>query len=442
MNKLVSSYDNYNRGTRLLDTGKGDKAVIYFKKQIRTGECNFKELYLNLGNAYRLAGNDTLAAENYLLANSPDIPFLDGRFVSGYDLAYNNLGLMCYRYMDDNAAISHYQKALEINPLHFDAIWNYANAALRIGFSGGECNWNASWQMYEYRFKRTSAPVRVDMSLPRWDELSRVPRICVLAEQGMGDKIMFGRYIHLLEEYCDEVIVQCPVELDFIFSKWKTVRDASIFSGGTYGFPICSLARRFGMVSGEWLDYEKKDKKNGIGIVWSGSSTHANNVNRSIPAGYFKRFSSLGDLYSLNIGVDCPKWAIPNNGKSWEETISLISGLDLVITVDTSIVHLCGSLGIECWMMQPLKETDFRWPVTGERTEWYDSVRIIQNRGTWEKTLDYVYSLVEQRKKDKPYVDHIKELQERMPLWEYKSLPMWSTFSDYREALRAANNET
>lgn len=424
--------EHYNRATRLLEAGKGSKALVYFKKCesafIHAGTELFKELYLNMGNAYRLAGDDAKAMQSYVKANDPLVPFLSGRRVSSYSLAENNIGLMHYRYGRDQLAIQHYNQCLSVDPLHYDAVWNRGNATLRLGFDRASIDWTQAWRDYAYRFRRNSNPIDLKYEL-RWDGVSHVDEICVLAEQGIGDKLMFGRYIHLLEKSCSKVTVMCDPSLDVFFSRWECVR---VPSG--YGVPICSLAQIFGIDSApaNWLSHLKVENDNieGIGIVWSGSATHANNANRSMPVGYFRGLSSLAPLHNLSINNSHPSWVRNHDIKDWDQTIRLVSQLSLVITVDTSIVHLCGSLGIECWMIQPLLETDFRWGNVGSSTPWYPSVRIIRNSGSWEKTMDEVTALYQLRVLEAPMINVYKELLAQEKIALTKPLAPWATLAE------------
>jgi hypothetical protein len=70
------------------------------------------------------------------------------------------------------------------------------------------------------------------------------------------------------------------------------------------------------------------------------------------------------------------------------DTAALIAELDLVITVDTSIVHLAGALGRPTWLLLPYRY-EWRWGLEGERNNWYDSVSVLRQttRGDWEGLL-------------------------------------------------------
>lgn len=315
----------------------------------------------------------------------------------------------------DDEAIAFYGAALKENPMHFDCIWNYSNALLRKWCAGHDVDVAGAWKMYSYRFKRAN-PVALDRALPLWDGVSRVSAICVLAEQGMGDKIQFGRYISRLKNYCDRIVVQVPPELEVFFSDYEVCQDSS-GSGCDVGVPICALAARFedmsfpeykSTVDAEWLRGKftgrKLDGDFKIGIVYSGSPTHANDRNRSMPGGYFSALANFGSLYCLTPNARSIKGITNLDPKSWLETIEYILGLDLVVSVDTSVVHVCGSLGVPCLMMQPIRETDFRWGYGGDSI-WYPSVHVLQNPGTWEKMMAVVSEKLKEIKLIRTYGD-------------------------------------
>ena len=382
----------FNRATKYLEKGNTNKAISFFKKTLR--EREFKEAYLNLGNAYRLVDKVDLATECYLHAASLDVPFYDGKY-GAYSLAYCNLGLLEYYLGNDDNAIAFYTACLDLDPLHMDAIWNYSTTLLRKGCSGEDINWDTAWKMYSYRFKRSSA-VRITNSLHEWDGVSFVDKIVVLSEQGIGDKLMFGRYIHMLSAYCNTVVVQCHPSLDIFFSSWETCREPT----DGYGIPICSLAKIFGFAPAQWLNFGPRKVIDGkIGIVASGSVTHANNRNRSAPGHYFSVLSEFGNLSNLSPTVLNISGITEEGSLDWNKTIESVLSCSLVISVDTSIVHLCGSLGVPCLVLQPLAETDFRWGnknLDYWESYWYPSVTVIRNPGSWKKTFEKVITCLKQ----------------------------------------------
>jgi hypothetical protein len=387
----------YNRGTRYLEKGNPLKALQFFKKQAITH--SFKELHLNMGNSYRNLMQPRKAMEQYMLANDPAVPFADGKFTSAYPLALNNIGLLHYAGGDDTSAITYYKSALTLDPLHYDAIWNYASALLR----STQCSSDVGWKAYEYRFKRSNVKNVLDDSLPIWNGLDSGDAIVVQTEQGLGDKIMFGRYLPLLAAKFSSVYVICHPSLDCLFSDYICIRSLAEAPSNACTIAQCSLAGIFGIVSEKWLEgkFEADSfdpKKFNVGVVWSGSTTHANNHNRSCPKHYFSQLANSNTmLYGLNPDDSTGKNITSIASKDWTSTAEAILGLDCVVSVDTSIVHLCGTLGIPCIMIQPTWETDFRWGKPGEQNVWYKSVEVLDNPG-WDKVMDTVAKKLDERR--------------------------------------------
>jgi hypothetical protein len=388
---MILDISNYNRGTIALQKGKLDKAMQFFKRE--TNE--FKELYLNMANVYRMTGMNAKAWQLYDRANSNEVLDLDG--VGGlYPNALGNMGLLAYQEGSDALAISMYRQALSIDPLHLLSIWNLSLAYLRDYCSGGALH-PFAWKMHEYRFKAVKA---IDRVAERWDGVSHVDKIIVLAEQGMGDKLMYGRYLSLVAGYCSELWVQCPAEMDNFFSAYKTCRTVEE-SGCTVGIPFGCLPEIFGVVLGVWIDRPRsRNAKFTVAVEWSGSKTHLNDKNRSCYAGYFSMLAKKLDVRFINVRPDSQKIAGVEKvlSKSWADSAAIIAGCDLVVSVDTSLVHLAGSMGVPCLMMQPLADTDFRWgnPLTKaangidlRNNIWYSSVEVLDNIG-WEAMFDTV----------------------------------------------------
>jgi hypothetical protein len=131
-----------------------------------------------------------------------------------------------------------------------------------------------------------------------------------------------------------------------------------------------------------------------IGLVWSGNPNHLNDHNRSLPLTLLEplldldaTFVSLQKLVKsqdrallakagvLDVAADLTDFA---------ETAALISCLDLVITVDTSVAHLAGALGCATWILLPYSP-DYRWLLDREDSPWYPTAKLFRQ----DETRDY-----------------------------------------------------
>ena len=125
-----------------------------------------------------------------------------------------------------------------------------------------------------------------------------------------------------------------------------------------------------------------------VGLVWSGNPKHKNDHNRSLP---LRDLSPLLDLDATFISLQ--KEPRPDDKATllertnivdltedltdFVETAALVSCLDLVITVDTSVAHLAGALGCPTWILLPYTP-DYRWLLDRDHSPWYPSVRLFR----------------------------------------------------------------
>lgn len=391
----------YNRGVAFLEKKAYDKAIGFFKKSIALFPS--KEAYLNIATCYRGVDKDTQCYTHLLLANSPTVPMLDGYFLdTDYTLALSNLGLYFYSVGDDDTAISYYRRALAIDPNYYSCAWNLSCALLRVACSGHPEFFEEGWTLYQERFRKTPA-IKIQLPNPNvklWDG-SVVDSILVYAEQGYGDNLMFARYIPLLKNFCKNIYVQCNDDIAPLFAclDVTTVLDGRD-APATHAIFMPSLAHIFPMMPGEWITGFSREPMAdiNIGIVFSGNSNHANDHNRSVNPHRFHPLAKYANLWCLTPGFRGTKHIKSLGTSDWTSTAQACINMDLVICVDTSVAHLCGSLGVECWLLQPLKDTDFRWGNgNSSHNAWYNSVVVYRNPNSWDEVFKQVITDVKDR---------------------------------------------
>lgn len=388
----------YNKGVGYMYKGNYVKALQFFKKE----KVLNKELYLNMGSCYKHLGWDQKAFDNYSLAADHATPFYNGGF-GPYDLALNNLGLMYYMADRDEVAIEYYLRCLESSPEFHDCRWHLGISQYRQYLtSRDETSKDTATINYDFRFYQANNYTRIDTSLPRWDGVSKGTSVVVLAEQGLGDKFQWLRYARLLEAYFDKVWIQIPECLHELYSDYNVALKVPD-TDATHCVPLCSLTRYFDIDAAPHnyltkpVPYNFNTTKLKIGIVSSGSTGHINDKNRSCGIHHF--LGLLSDdvvLYNLTPGAKAVKGVTNLDPKSWSETASYLVGLDLVISVDTSVVHLAGILDVPCWVLMPTKDTDFRWGSAslGDTNPWWPSVKVFRNPGDWSTVFKVVKELL------------------------------------------------
>jgi hypothetical protein len=131
-----------------------------------------------------------------------------------------------------------------------------------------------------------------------------------------------------------------------------------------------------------------------IGIAWEGNPQYCRNLKRSCPLKHFKDLP--GQLFMLQNQIhlqelvceDVELYGYPIN--DFYDTARLIQSMDLVVSVDTSILHLAGALGKKTFGVLDF-DHDPRWNVR----PWYDSVRLFRQDvpDSWEKVMKHITNL-------------------------------------------------
>ena len=84
--------------------------------------------------------------------------------------------------------------------------------------------------------------------------------------------------------------------------------------------------------------------------------------------------------------------------EDFEDTAALIAEMDLIITVDTSLAHLAGSMGRDCWVLLPFNP-DWRWLLERQDSPWYASLRLFRQKqiGDWAAVVAEVQAALQSR---------------------------------------------
>jgi hypothetical protein len=236
-------------------------------------------------------------------------------------------------------------------------------------------------------------------------------------ENGFGDQIMNFRFAKDFADKGARVVVSCDKLLKPIFSRHGFICiDSEAVNQVHYDYWIPAMS------AGHILGYDtdtfpgqpymtaepkKLYSKNGtlkVGIRWAGNPEFEHQQHRKFdPQALFDLHDINGvTLYSLQRDEDLvdglPFADLRDQMKSWEDTASIIQGLDLVITSCTSIAHLSAALGKETWVIVPVLPY-YAWAVAGEKSVWYEAVKLFRQEkyGEWDAPLAAVREALEQR---------------------------------------------
>lgn len=286
-------------------------------------------------------------------------------------------------------------KALEKDPNCPEARWNSSLLALLFGdFRRGFINYEWRWRCGQFTWRKLKT------SRPQWNGQDLKGKTILLThEQGFGDSIMMIRYAKLVKARgAARVRYLCLPELICILKDVEGIDSVTEFADinqdGTagdedfdYHCPLLSLPRIFktrkdtvpwdGPYIRACNGHDVRDvSKLRVGIAWAGRREHGNDKKRSMR---LKDFAPLFEVpginwYSLQVQrngdlVDFPQVYSPPL-KTFADTAWWLNELDLLISVDTAVVHLAGAMGRPVWALLPFSP-DWRWMLDRDDSPWY-----------------------------------------------------------------------
>ncbi len=336
--------------------------------------------------------------------------------------AYVNLSLARGIQGHADEALRHIETALQIQPDFAAAHITRAVAWLRMG------NFEQGWKEYEWRQRRDEHPID-KLSAPLWDGRTMTQQTILLhAEQGLGDSIQFVRYAPAVKQRCGTVILACHEALKPLLSRCRGVDRVIVRGDNLPKFdayvPLLSLPGIFGTtfqsvpdevpyisIDDELIESwrERLGGRRGfkVGIGWQGSTQYKLDNFRSVALQHFAPLSRVAgvELFSLQKGKGSEQLAeladrfpITDFGPRFDETsgpfmdtAAAMKNLDLVISSDTSIVHLAGALGVPVWVVLSYS-ADWRWFEQRADSPWYPTMRLFRQTriGDWDELLHRV----------------------------------------------------
>ena len=431
-----------NLGLALHGAGRFDEAIGQYRSALLLAPRHPEILY-NLGNTHLALGRVDAALANYdevldinashvgarvnrgnaLLRLNRPADALDSyeaalALMPGHPQILTNRGHALRRLDRLDAALADFEAALKKNSEFAEAHFELALASLTTG------DFKTGWKAYEWRWKTAAfADKRRSFRQPLW--LGHGPlsnkTILLHAEQGFGDTIQFIRYAPLLADRGARVICEVQPELASLL---KQLEGVEIIAKGDalpqfdLHCPSMSLPLAFDtelatipvetpyiVAPAERVAYWRERLGEGsrprAGFIWSGSSAHKNDANRSIPLSQLARL--FEDLPFACVSLqremhDADRDTLRNIANSsdlggeladFADTAAVISQLDIVVSVDTAVAHLAGAMGKQVLILLP-HAADFRWLRERQDTPWYPTARLLRQPafGDWDSVID------------------------------------------------------
>lgn len=340
---------------------------------------------------------------------------------------HNNLGLALAALGRPEDAIAAYRQAIALRPDLPEAHMGLALRLLSLGrFAEG-------FEEYRWRWKLGIPGLRLPpLSCPLWEgEALSGKTILVHCEQGYGDCIQFVRYLRPLAAMAGRVVVVAMRPLVRLFQSIPgievlsdVVRDDRRYD---YHSPLLCLPRVFGTTletipaDAPYLTPDPAQTARfatllaghagalKIGVVWAGAARDENPTLKAIDRRRSLSLDQLAPLagvpglrfVSLQKGPAAGLASHPPAGMDlvdltadiddFADTAALIANLDLVISVDTSVVHLAGALNKPVWVLSRF-DGCWRWFADRDDSPWYPTARIFRQRapGAWDETIQRV----------------------------------------------------
>ncbi len=394
-------------GACLIQQGQVDAAIASFQHAVAL-RPEYVDALVNLGNA--LQDRDRIPESITALETAV-------RLAPKNHLALGNLGnayLLMNRLDDSRSA---YEQALALAPANDVLRLNLGLVQLRQGnFATGLVN-------YEARQRTFSIKPALAFGERRWDGKSSLAgrSLLVFDEQGQGDTLQFFRYVPSLVARGARVSLRVQGTLKRLLGSQPGIhavytRDEPLPDFDCY-CPFPSLPLLFGTrldtiparvpylrvpaeKTAAWRSVFSRAPGLKVGLVWSGNPDHKADLKRSIPLEIFARLAPEQPAHFFSLQKQLrPADAeylrrlpgltdLSKHLHDFENTAAVVSSLDLVITVDTSVAHLAGALGVRVWLLLPFS-ADWRWLTDRSDSPWYPNHRLFRQPapGDWPSVI-------------------------------------------------------
>ncbi|RJQ82994.1 MAG: tetratricopeptide repeat protein [Desulfobacteraceae bacterium] len=347
--------------------------------------------------------------------------------------ALGNLGRTCHLMGFLDEALKCYDQALALRPGYPEVHLNRAVSRLLVG------QWQEGWADYEWRFQCHDRQRIYPHQLygERWQGAPFEGKtLLVHSEQGIGDAIQYARYLPLVKQRGGRVVFEVRHSLMNLFASLAGVDELIELSADKppavhyqIHVPLGSLPGIFKTMPGN-VPYEgpylKADPVKtahwkrrlpeaglNVGLVWGGNDTYKErscNLVDMAPLAFVKGINWIG-LQKGPAAVQCRPEHLPYNFKvdNWGEafedfsdTAAVVTGLDLIISIDTAVAHLSGAMGKPVWVLLPAVP-DWRWLLERSQNPWYPTAHLFRQSkdGNWGGVIAKVCGSLERWRKNR-----------------------------------------
>jgi tetratricopeptide (TPR) repeat protein len=343
-----------------------------------------------------------------------------------YAEAWCNKGNSAYQLNRSQEALEHYGRALSVDGEDADARYGEALALLVQGRLGD------GFERFEWRWRKTDAEVERHSDTPKWlgDTPLAGKKILLWAEQGYGDTLQFCRYAPLVARMGAEVTVEVQPPLESLVAtlgECAVVARGERLEGFDYQLPLLSLPLALGttletipsavpylrtdpLKLQQWKNrLDAPGARPRIAIACSGRPSHKNDRNRSMALAHFAPLQEMASVFLVQKDLSAEDRVVLGQSPGirflgedihdFQDTAAIVSQVDLVVTVDTSLAHLAGALAKPVWLLLPWA-AEWRWLLQRTGTPWYPTAKLFRQErmNDWRGVMDQVLHALRQRR--------------------------------------------
>ena len=437
-------------GAALRATGELEEAITAYEQAISL-DPQYCSAHLNMGNIFMSQGQFRAAITKYRHAISLDPVCIEaynnmaialqyqGEFEAAMEKCkqalllkpdnaevYNTIASVFMKKGRCTEAIDNYQRALKVKPDNAEAHCNLGMTFLLIG------RFEEGWSEYQWRLNTAKASGSHRYPVPCWDGSPfEGKRLVVHFEQGFGDNIQFIRYLPMVKRRGGTVICEMLRPLTGLLRGFPGIDELINAPLGNrpsirsdLHVPLLELPRIFGTtlhtIPGD-VPYLHADAIKSkywrqrlagmdlkVGIVWAGEPAHNEDKNRSCHLRHFLRLSKIPGVQLIGLQKGAAAGQVKDLAgmisitnlegelNDFTDTAAVIDNLDMVISVDTAVLHLAGAMGKPAWAMLSAAP-DWRWMLDRQDSPWYPTIKLFRQRryGNWDGVCERIAKKLE-----------------------------------------------
>ena len=400
----------------LLAANDPERALACLDRAI-AARPDYADAHNNLGIVFQQVGRYEEAAASYrrALAIKPD-----------HADAHSNLGLALRNLNRHEEAIRCFQIAQAVKPDHVDA--QLGEGLVRLAVGDYAAGWNKySWRHLTANFSHGKKRPAQPLWLGNWNISGKT--ILLHGEQGLGDTIMFARYVPLVAQLGAKIVLAVQRPLTALMA---TLKGPAVIRGqgepvppfdGFCPLPTLPLVFQTNPATipadvpylsapaerlAKWQPILQALPPPRIGLMWAGATSPI--YRRTIPFRQLQPLLALREFHFVALQKEVPAEDLPllqdapmttflgERQVDLADAAAMIALVDLVITIDTSIANLAGAMGKPTWVLLPFS-SDWRWMVGREDSPWYPTARLFRQPapGDWDSVVAQVVQALRDR---------------------------------------------